>query len=87
MLSGTVDALHETERVSRKLFTFADTVAQDVARRHDLLRIYDGCLRRRGLLDDADVNQSLQWFRERLRRVLAICFPVATAETEQGAGS
>lgn len=134
VLSGAVDAIHETERVSRKLFTFsdgeffgelplllqvpyptsmvaaqdttlfvvpsgsfralltsrpdfADTVAQEVARRNDVLRSYEGCLRQRGLLDDADVNQPLQWFRERLRRVLAVRPPVATAETERGAGS
>jgi CRP-like cAMP-binding protein len=66
---------------------FADTVAQEVARRNDVLRSYEGCLRQRGLLDDVDVNQPLQWFRERLRRVLAVRSPLATAETEQGTGS
>ncbi len=128
VLSGAVEAIHETERVSRKLFTFtageffgelplllqvpyptamvacqdttlfvvpsgsfrallasrpdfADTVAQEVARRSDVLRSYQDCLRQRGLLDDADVHQPLQWFRERLRRVLAVRHPVVTAET------
>ncbi len=129
VLSGAVDAIHETDRVSRKLFTFtageffgelplllqvpyptsmvtsqdttlfvvpsgsfrallasrpdfADTVAQEVARRSDVLRSYQDCLRQRGLLDDADVHQPLQWFRERLRRVLAVRSPIATAETQ-----
>ncbi|MCP9817185.1 cyclic nucleotide-binding domain-containing protein [Synechococcus sp. GreenBA-s] len=117
VLSGAVKAIHETERVSRHLFTFgageffgelplllqvpypttmiaaedttlfvvpggsfrallasrpafADTVAREVARRSDVLRSYEDCLRQRGLLDDADLGHPLQWFRERLRRVL-----------------
>lgn len=117
VLSGTVKAIHETETVSRHLFTFgageffgelplllqvpypttmiaaedttlfvvpggsfrallasrpafADTVAREVARRSDVLRSYEDCLRQRGLLDDADLGHPLQWFRERLRRVL-----------------
>ncbi|WP_411876505.1 mechanosensitive ion channel domain-containing protein [Vulcanococcus limneticus] len=117
VLSGAVDAIHETERVSRRLFTFAageffgelplllqvpypttmiatqdttlfvvpsgsfrsllasrpefaDTVAREVARRNDVLSSYEGCLRQRGLLDDADLSHPLQWFREKLRRVL-----------------
>ncbi len=49
---------------------FADTVAREVARRSDVLRSYEDCLRQRGLLDDADLGHPLQWFRERLRRVL-----------------
>lgn len=128
VLSGAVEAIHEMERVSRKLFTFsageffgelplllqvpyptamvasqdttlfvvpsgsfrallasrpdfADTVAQEVARRSDVLRSYQDCLRQRGLLDDADVHQPLQWFRERLRPVLAVRHPIAAAET------
>jgi hypothetical protein len=42
-----------------------------VARRSDVLRSYQDCLRQRGLLDDTDMRHPLQWFRERLRRVLA----------------
>ncbi len=118
VLAGAVDAIYETERVSRRLFTFAageffgelplllqvpypttmiatqdttlfvvpggsfrsllasrpefaDAVAREVARRSDVLRSYEDCLRQRGLLDDADLGHPLQWFRERLRRVLA----------------
>ncbi len=112
-----MEAIHETEWVSRKLFTFgdgecfgelplllqvpsgsfralltsrpefADTVAQEVARRNDVLRSYEGCLRQRGLLDDVDVNQPLQWFGERLRPALAVRSLLATGESEQGTGS
>jgi hypothetical protein len=129
VLSGAVDAIHETDRVSRKLFTFsagkffgelplllqvpypttmvasedttlfvvpsgsfrallasrpefADTVAREVARRSDVLRSYEDCLRQRGLLEDADMGHPLQWFRERLRRVLAGRPAVAPVETE-----
>ncbi|MCS5699036.1 mechanosensitive ion channel [Cyanobium sp. FGCU-52] len=118
VLSGHVEAIHATERVSHRLFTFsageffgelpllmqvpypttmiapvdttlfvipsgsfrallashpefADLVAREVARRSDVLRSYQDCLRQRGLLDDADIGHPLQWFRERLRRVLA----------------
>jgi potassium-dependent mechanosensitive channel len=131
VLSGAVDAIHETERVSRKLFTFsageffgelplllqvpypttmvtaedttlfvvpsgsfrallasrpefADTVAREVARRSDVLRSYEDCLRQRGLLEDADMGHPLQWFRERLRRVLAGRPAMASVETEAG---
>ena len=130
VLSGAVDAIYETERVSRKLFTFkvgeffgelplllqvpypttmvaaqdttlfvvpsgsfrallasrpefADTVAQEVARRSDVLRSYEDCLRKRGLLEDADLGNPLQWFRDRLRRVLAGRPQVSTIEVEQ----
>ncbi len=130
VLSGAMDAIHETERVSRKLFTFdageffgelplllqvpypttmvaaqdttlfvvpsgsfrallasrpefADTVAREVARRSDVLRSYEDCLRKRGLLEDADLGNPLQWFRERLMRVLAGRPPVSTVEVEQ----
>ena len=129
VLSGAVDAIHETERVSRKLFTFsageffgelplllqvpypttmvaaedttlfvvpsgsfrallasrpefADTVAREVARRSDVLRSYEDCLRQRGLLGDADMGHPLQWFRERLKRVLAGRPAMASVETE-----
>jgi small-conductance mechanosensitive channel/CRP-like cAMP-binding protein len=118
VLSGQVEAIHATERVSHRLFTFAageffgelpllmqvpypttmiapvattlfvipsgsfrallaahpefaDLVAAEVARRSDVLRSYRDCLRQRGLLDDTDLSHPLQWFRERLRRVLA----------------
>jgi len=118
VLSGQVEAIHETEKVSHRLFTFAtgeffgelplllqvpypttmiapvtttlfviprgsfrallashpdfaDLVAAEVARRSDVLRSYRDCLRQRGLLDDTDLSHPLQWFRERLRRVLA----------------
>jgi potassium efflux system protein len=118
VLSGQVEAIHETEKVSHRLFTFAtgeffgelplllqvpypttliatvattlfvipagsfrallaahpefaDLVAAEVARRSDVLRSYRDCLRQRGLLDDTDMSHPLQWFRERLRRVLA----------------
>ena len=130
VLSGAMDAIHETDRVSRKLFTFkageffgelplllqvpypttmvaaqdttlfvvpsgsfrallasrpefADTVAQEVARRSDVLRSYEDCLRKRGLLEDADLGNPLQWFRDRLRRVLAGRPQVSTIEVEQ----
>ena len=130
VLSGAMDAIHETDRVSRKLFTFkageffgelplllqvpypttmvaaqdtmlfvvpsgsfrallasrpefADTVAQEVARRSDVLRSYEDCLRKRGLLEDADLRNPLQWFRDRLRRVLAGRPQVSTIEVEQ----
>ncbi|MCX5930339.1 MAG: mechanosensitive ion channel [Cyanobacteria bacterium] len=129
VLSGAMDAIHETERVSRKLFTFeageffgelplllqvpypttmvaaqdttlfvvpsgsfrallasrpefADTVARAVARRSDVLRSYEDCLRQRGLLEDADLHNPLQWFRERMLRVLAGRSPVSTIEVE-----
>lgn len=131
VLSGAVDAIHETDRVSRKLFTFtageffgelplllqvpypttmvtaedstlfvvpsgsfrallasrpefADTVAREVARRSDVLRSYEDCLRQRGLLEDADMGHPLQWFRERLKRVLAGRPAMASVETEAG---
>jgi potassium-dependent mechanosensitive channel len=131
VLSGAVDAIHETDRVSRKLFTFtageffgelplllqvpypttmvaaedstlfvvpsgsfrallasrpefADTVAREVARRSDVLRSYEDCLRQRGLLEDADMGHPLQWFRERLKRVLAGRPAMAAVETEAG---
>jgi small-conductance mechanosensitive channel/CRP-like cAMP-binding protein len=118
VLSGQVEAIHATESVSHRLFTFtageffgelpllmqvpypttmiapvattlfvipsgsfrallashpefADLVAAEVARRSDVLRSYQDCLRQRGLLDDTDMRHPLQWFRERLRRVLA----------------
>jgi CRP-like cAMP-binding protein len=118
VLSGQVDAIHATERVSHRLFTFtageflgglpllmpvpypttmiapvpttlfvipsgscrallashpefAEQVAAEVARRSDVLRSHQDCLRQRGLLDDTDMRHPLQWFRERLRRVLA----------------
>jgi CRP-like cAMP-binding protein len=130
VLNGAMDAIHETERVSRKLFTFdageffgelplllqvpypttmvaaqdttlfvvpsgsfrallasrpefADTVAREVARRSDVLRSYEDCLRQRGLLEDADLGNPLQWFRERLMRVLAGRPPVSKVEVEQ----
>jgi small-conductance mechanosensitive channel len=131
VLSGAVDAIHETDRVSRKLFTFtageffgelplllqvpypttmvaaedstlfvvpsgsfrallasrpefADNVAREVARRSDVLRSYEDCLRQRGLLEDADMGHPLQWFRERLKRVLAGRPAMASVETEAG---
>ena len=118
VLSGQVEAIHATESVSHRLFTFtageffgelpllmqvpypttmiapvattlfvipsgsfrallashpefADLVAAEVARRSDVLRSDQDCLRQRGLLDDTDMRHPLQWFRERLRRVLA----------------
>ncbi|MCP9850379.1 mechanosensitive ion channel domain-containing protein [Cyanobium sp. Morenito 9A2] len=130
VLHGAVDAIHETEQVSRKLFTFvageffgelplllqvpypttmvaaedstlfvvpsgsfhallasrsdfADAVALEVARRRDVLRSYEDSLRQRGLLGDFDLNHPLQWFRERLRRVLAGRPPVATIKGEE----
>ncbi len=130
VLSGAMDAIHETELVSSKLLTFgageffgelplllqvpipttmvaaqdttlfvvpsgsfrallasrpefADTVAREVARRSDVLRSYEDCLRKRGLLEDADIGNPLKWFRERLRRVLAGRPPGATIEVEE----
>jgi len=130
VLAGRVEAIHETERVSHRLFTFAageffgelplllqvpypttmivpvettlfvipsgsfrallasrpefaDTVAREVARRSDVLHSYEDCLRQRGLLEDADIGHPLQWFRERLRRVLAGRPPVAPIEMEE----
>lgn len=118
VLQGWVDAIHETERISRQLFSFgtgeffgellllmqmpyptsmraledsllfeipsgsvrdllatrpdfAEVLAQAVARRGDVLRSYEHCLRERGLLTDGDIGHPLQWMREKLRRMLA----------------
>jgi CRP-like cAMP-binding protein len=49
---------------------FAESVAQAVARRTDVLQSYEACLRERGLLESGDIGNPLQWIRERLRRVL-----------------
>ncbi|KEF40825.1 MAG: hypothetical protein ER33_14850 [Cyanobium sp. CACIAM 14] len=134
VLSGAVDAIHETELVSHRLFTFnageffgklplllqvpypttmvatqdttlfvvpsgsfrallasrpafADTVAREVARRSDVLRSYEDCLRQRGLLQDADIGHPLQWFRERMRRVLAGRHPLAAGEMDSGSST
>jgi len=49
-----------------------------------VLRSYEDCLRQRGLLEDADMGHPLQWFRERLKRVLAGRPAMASVETEAG---
>jgi CRP-like cAMP-binding protein len=117
LLSGSIEAIHETDRISRRLFTFqcgeffgelpllldvpypttmraaedttlfviprggfrallqrhpafAETIAQEVTRRHEVLRSYESCLRERGLLVDQDLKNPLSWIRDRLRQLL-----------------
>jgi small-conductance mechanosensitive channel/CRP-like cAMP-binding protein len=47
---------------------FAESVAQAVSRRSDVLRSYEACLRERGLLESGDLGRPLQWLRGLLRR-------------------
>ncbi len=117
VLEGRISAIHETERISHRLFSFgpgeffgelplllqvpyptamwvqedavlfeipsgnvrlllenrpdfAEIVLQALARRGDVLRSYESCLRERGLLQEGDLGNPLQWLRGRLRRVL-----------------
>ncbi len=117
VLSGSIDAIFETDRISRRLFTFesgqffgelplllkvpypttmraavgttlfvmhepgfqsllqrhpgvAETIAQEVTRRRDVLQAYEADLRQRGLLCDQDLTNPLAWIRERLSQVL-----------------
>lgn len=117
VLSGCVDAIHETDRVSRRLFSFergeffgelplqlevpypttmraaedttlfvvprggfrpllqqhpafAETIADELNRRQDVLQSYEADLRERGLFVDAAMGSPLEWIRERLRQFL-----------------
>ncbi|MCP9842048.1 mechanosensitive ion channel [Synechococcus sp. J7-Johnson] len=117
VLSGCVDAIHETDRVSRRLFSFqsgeffgelplllevpypttmqaaedttlfvvprggfrpllqlhpafAETIAEELNRRKDVLQSYEADLRERGLFIDASMGSPLEWIRERLRQFL-----------------
>ncbi len=119
VLSGEIQAVYETQKISRRLFTFsqgeyfgelplllevpypttmraatdtrlfligktcfqillnnypylAQEVAEELAKRRDILQEYQEKLKEMGLIDDEDLKHPMAWIRQRLKKILGL---------------